>query len=137
MIQLYYTNPHLGEYIALLQHAVPVEGRLLSEESLARRACMSKTTVERIKKGLKSICMPTTPSFASTGKPAKTARFFRASASWLSFTAASKPITGSVVVFDADMLQDRPGAGSCFSSVRATLAPRNRNFSLYRYKVIE
>ena len=59
----YFFSPHLGEYIMQLQHVVPVDGRLLSEESLpvdgrllseeslARRARMSKTTVERIKKG--------------------------------------------------------------------------------------
>ena len=47
----YFFSPHLGEYILQLQHVVPVDGRLLSEESLARRARMSKTTVERIKKG--------------------------------------------------------------------------------------
>lgn len=51
MKQTYYLNPHLGEYIMQLQHVVPVDGRLLSEGSLARRARMSKTTVERIKKG--------------------------------------------------------------------------------------
>ena len=42
----YFFSPHLGEYIMQLQHVVPVDGRLLSEESLARRARMSKTTVE-------------------------------------------------------------------------------------------
>lgn len=47
----YFFSPHLVEYIMQLQHVVPVDGRLLSEESLARRARMSKTTVERIKKG--------------------------------------------------------------------------------------
>ena len=47
----YFFSPHLGDYIMQLQHGVPVDGRLLSEESLARRARMSKTTVERIKKG--------------------------------------------------------------------------------------
>ena len=51
MKQVHYMNPNLGAYIVQLQHVVPVDGRLLSEESLARRARMSKTTVERIKKG--------------------------------------------------------------------------------------
>lgn len=46
-----YMNPHLGAYIAQLQHIVPVEGRYLSESSLARLAHMSKTTVGKIKKG--------------------------------------------------------------------------------------
>lgn len=60
----YFFSPHLGEYIMQLQHVVPVDGRLLSEESLARRARMSKTTVERIKRGRKaSVCLLRHPSY--------------------------------------------------------------------------
>lgn len=51
MKKIQYQCPHLGAYIAQLQHTVPVEGRLLSESALARSGHISKSTVERIKKG--------------------------------------------------------------------------------------
>ena len=51
MKKIQYQCPHLGAYIAQLQHTVPVEGLLLSESALARSGHMSKSTVERIKKG--------------------------------------------------------------------------------------
>ena len=51
MKKIQYQCPHLGAYIAELQYVVPVDGRLLSEAALARRAHMSKTTVENVKKG--------------------------------------------------------------------------------------
>lgn len=50
MKKIQYQCPHLGAYIAELQYVVPVDGRLLSEAALARRAHMSKTTVENVKK---------------------------------------------------------------------------------------
>ena len=72
-----YYSSHLGAYIAELQYTVPVDGKILSEADLARLARMSKTTVENVKKGSKSICMPTATSFTSIWKPAVAARFFR------------------------------------------------------------
>lgn len=51
MKKIQYQCPHLGAYIAELQYVVPVDGHLLSEAALARRARMSKTTVENVKKG--------------------------------------------------------------------------------------
>ena len=38
MKKIQYQCPHLGAYIAEVQYAVPVDGHLLSEAALARRA---------------------------------------------------------------------------------------------------
>ena len=81
--------------------------------------------------------MPTTPSFVSIGKPARTVRFFLRTVSSVSSIAVWKPITGSVTATDANVLQGPARCRSLLFRQCATLASRKRNFSLYRYKVIE
>ena len=96
-----YHSPNLGAYIAELQYTVPVDGKMLSEADLARRARMSKTTVENVKKGSKSICMPTATSFTSIWKPAVAARFSRWNISSSVSTGALKPTVRPVTAADA------------------------------------
>lgn len=74
--------------------------------------------------------MPTTPSFVSIGKPVRTVRFFLRTVSSVSSTAVWKPITGSVTATDANVLQDRPGAGPCFFGSVPPWPPENAT-SLY------
>ena len=100
-----YQSVHLGAYIAELQHAVPVDGKLLSEADLARRAHMSKTTVENVKKGSKSICMLTATSFTSIWRPAVIARFSRWSVSSTGSTGVWRPTAGPATTADAVALQ--------------------------------
>ena len=127
MKKIQYQCPHLGAYIAELQYAVPVDGHLLSEAALARRARMSKTTVENVKKGLKSIFMPTMPLSTSIWKPVVTARFFRWSVSSTGFTPAWKPTAWPASTTDAVVLQDRSLPVPAFIHC-ATLAPRKLNY---------
>lgn len=69
--------------------------------------------------------MPTTPSFVSIGKLVRIVRFFLRTVSSVSSIAVWKPITGSVTATDANVLQDRPGAGPCFFSSVTPWPPEN------------
>lgn len=91
------TLAHLGEYIHLLQRLVPVDGRLLTNEEVAKRTGLSLSTYKRVKKGSKPALWLIMPCCGSTYRCVPAVASCPSISTSASFTAVWRTITGPVV----------------------------------------